>query len=184
MLEAWFNKERSAHNLLDRPRDNPVRTALGAMAISFYVLLLLAGGNDIIASVFSISIQSITYTLRIAVFVVPPIVYVVTKRICLALQHSDQELLHHGIESGTIRRLPSGEFIEETVAAPMAYQATIAGGAAAPAAIEGHGAETGHPSPGAKKQRGFFRDKTIDRREPLRPEATMPPQLEKSGKPE
>ena len=120
--------------------------------------------------------------MRHFIFVLPPIVYYVTKRICLSLQRSDEELLHHGIESGTIRRLPSGEFIEETVPVPMAYQATIGVGGSAPAAIEGHGSDNGHPSPGAKKPRGFFRDKTIDRKEPLRPEATMP-ELEKSGKP-
>jgi ubiquinol-cytochrome c reductase cytochrome b subunit len=181
-IEAWMNKDHTAHNLLQRPRDNPKRTALGAMAISFYIVLLLAGGNDIIASIFTISIQDITHTLRVAFFALPPIVYYVTKRICLALQRSDEELLHHGIESGTIRRLPSGEFIEETVPLPVAYQATIGSGHAAPAEIEGHGSDNGHPSPGAKKPRGFFRDKSIDRKEPIRPEATMP-QLEKSGKP-
>jgi ubiquinol-cytochrome c reductase cytochrome b subunit len=182
-IEAWMTKDKRAHNLLQRPRENPQRTALGAMAISFYLVLLLAGGNDVIASIFTISIQDITHTLRVAFFVLPPIVYYVTKRICLALQRSDEELLHHGIESGTIRRLPSGEFIEETVPVPAAYIATIDGGHAAPAEIEGHGAETGHPSPGAKLSRGFFRDKTRPRKEPIRPEATMP-QLEKSGKPE
>jgi hypothetical protein len=34
----------------------------------------------------------------------------------------------------------------------------------------------------APRRKGFFRDKTISRKEPVRPEATMP-QLEGSGKP-
>ena len=29
------------HNLLQRPRDNPVRTSLGMMAIAFFVVVLL-----------------------------------------------------------------------------------------------------------------------------------------------
>jgi ubiquinol-cytochrome c reductase cytochrome b subunit len=187
-LEAWVTKDRKMHNLLDRPRDVPVRTALGAMAISFYIILIIAGGNDILASIFSISVQTITYTLRVAIFLVPPLVYVFTKRFCLSLQHSDEELLHHGIESGTIRRLPSGEFIEETVAAPMAYQATIAPGGGRPAieapvheqgAIGGHGAQE---APGTSKPKGFFRDKSKPKEQPRR-EAEMP-QLEGAGKPQ
>ena len=185
-LEAWVTKDRAPHNLLDRPRDKPVRTAIGAASISFYLLLLVAGGNDLFATVFSISIQTITYSLRVLVFVVPPIVYVITKRFCIALQHRDEELLHHGIETGTIRRLPSGAFVEETVPAPMAYQATIAPSLGKQIELEGggHGQPDGPRDPAAlpPKPRGFFRDKNAPRKEPIRPEAQMP-QLEKSGKP-
>jgi len=126
-IEQFLTKDRDYHNLLDRPRDKPARTALGAMSISFYIILIIAGGNDIIASIFSISVQTITHTLRIGIFVIPPLVYLATKRFCLGLQHADTELVHHGIESGTIRRLPSGEFVEETVGLPLPYQITLTG---------------------------------------------------------
>ena len=53
-----------------------------------------------------------TWVGRIGVIVLPPIVYVLTYRICLGLQQHDREVLEHGIETGVIRRLPSGEFIE------------------------------------------------------------------------
>jgi len=198
-LESFFTKDRASHNLLDRPRDRPVRTAIGAASISFYVLLMIAGGNDVIASIFSLSIQTITYSLRVAVFIVPPIVYVVTRRICLGLQHHDQELLHHGIESGTIRRLPSGEFVEETVGLPMVYQVTLTGvqpddargleGGIPTPVGPGHGGQEVvpvHGGPVAEEPmpaRGFFRDKNAPRKEPIRPEAVMPP-LEKSGRPQ
>ena len=36
----------------------------------------------------------------------------ITYRICLGLQQHDREVLEHGIETGVIRRLPHGEFIE------------------------------------------------------------------------
>jgi ubiquinol-cytochrome c reductase cytochrome b subunit len=124
-LEAWRTKDHGYHNLLDRPRDRPVRTAIGAASLSFYVVLLVSGGNDVLASIFQISVNYTTYAGRIALVVVPPIVYVLTKRICLGLQNSDDELLHHGIESGTIRRLPSGEFVEETVPLPVPYRIAL-----------------------------------------------------------
>ena len=38
-IEARLTKDNEAHNLLQRPRDVPARTALGAMAIAFYVVL-------------------------------------------------------------------------------------------------------------------------------------------------
>lgn len=111
-IEAWVTGDKREHHLLDRPRNAPTRTALGTMAISFYVLLLVGGGNDIIATAFDLSINSITWFLRVALFVVPPLVFVFTRRICLGLQRRDQAKLLHGYEAGRILRLPHGEFIE------------------------------------------------------------------------
>jgi ubiquinol-cytochrome c reductase cytochrome b subunit len=119
-IEAWITKDRSYHNLLQRPRDVPVRTALGVMSITFYVVLLAAGGNDIFATTFHLSIQAEIWFFRVALFVLPPIMFKITKRICLGLQHHDEQMLHHGRETGIIRRLPSGEFIE--VEEPLARQ--------------------------------------------------------------
>ena len=35
-LEKRFSGDHAHHNLLQRPRDVPVRTGIGAMAIAFY----------------------------------------------------------------------------------------------------------------------------------------------------
>jgi len=53
-----------------------------------------------------------TWIGRIGSFVFPLIAYVIAYRICLGLQHSDRAVLEHGIETGIVKRLPSGEFIE------------------------------------------------------------------------
>ena len=111
-IEAWVTGDKRDHNLLDRPRNAPTRTALGVMAITFYFLLFVGGGNDIIAITFDLSINSIIWFLRIAIFVLPPIAFLITKRICLGLQRKDRDKLLHGYESGRILRLPHGEFIE------------------------------------------------------------------------
>lgn len=111
-IESWVTGDKKEHHLLDRPRNAPTRTGLGAMAISFYMLLWVGGANDIIAISFGLSINSITWFLRVALFVIPPLVYVFTKRACLGLQRRDHEKLLHGYESGRILRLPHGEFIE------------------------------------------------------------------------
>jgi len=111
-IERKLTGDTAAHHLLQRPRDVPVRTSLGAMALTFYLWLMVAGGNDLIADKFDISLNAMTWVGRIGVIVLPPIAYVVTYRICLGLQQHDREVLEHGIETGVIRRLPSGEFIE------------------------------------------------------------------------
>ena len=47
VIEARFTKDREAHHLLQRPRDVPWRTGLGAMAITFYVVLALSVGQPL-----------------------------------------------------------------------------------------------------------------------------------------
>lgn len=42
----------------------------------------------------------------------PVLAFLVTKRICLGLQRRDREKVLHGRESGLIKRLPHGEFVE------------------------------------------------------------------------
>jgi len=111
-LEAKLTKDRERHNLLQRPRDVPVRTGLGAMAITFYGVLLLSGGNDLIAKAFDISLNAMTWGGRIALLVLPPLAYAAAYRVCLGLQRHDREVLEHGIETGIITLLPNGEFIE------------------------------------------------------------------------
>jgi ubiquinol-cytochrome c reductase cytochrome b subunit len=112
VIERKLTHDTASHHLLQRPRDVPVRTSLGAMAITFYVVLLLSGGNDVIAEKFDISLNAMTWVGRIGLVILPPIVYVFTYRLCLGLEKHDREVLEHGIETGVIRRLPHGEFIE------------------------------------------------------------------------
>src|SRR3954447_7727892 len=112
MLERKLTGDTASHQLLQRPRDVPVRTSLGAMAIAFWAVLFISGGNDVIADKFDISLNAMTWFGRIGLIVIPPIAYFFTYRICLGLEHHDREVLEHGIETGVIGRLPNGEFIE------------------------------------------------------------------------
>ncbi|SDZ52186.1 menaquinol-cytochrome c reductase cytochrome b subunit precursor [Saccharopolyspora shandongensis] len=111
-LERKLSGDTAHHNLLQRPRDAPVRTSLGVMAITFFVVVLLSGVNDVIAFVFGLSLNMTTWAGRIGVLLAPPIAYYVTYRICLGLQRTDRDVLEHGVETGIIKRLPHGEFIE------------------------------------------------------------------------
>ena len=111
-IEKKFTGDDAHHNLLQRPRDTPVRTAIGAMAFSFYIILTLSCMNDIIALKFHISLNATTWMGRIGLIIVPPLAYFIAYRWALGLQRSDRMVLEHGIETGIIKRLPQGEYIE------------------------------------------------------------------------
>jgi ubiquinol-cytochrome c reductase cytochrome b subunit len=111
-IERKLTGDNALHNLLQRPRDVPVRTSLGVMAIAFYAWLCLSAINDWIAFFFDVSLNATTWAGRIGLLIVPPIAYWVAYRWCIGLQRSDRAVLEHGIETGIVRRLPHGEFIE------------------------------------------------------------------------
>ncbi len=111
-LEKLATGDTAHHNLLQRPRDVPVRTAIGAMAIAFYMVLTLSAMNDVIALKFQISLNATTWIGRIGMVVLPPIVYFLAYRWAIGLQRSDREVLEHGVETGIIKRLPHGAYIE------------------------------------------------------------------------
>ncbi|WP_172382741.1 cytochrome bc complex cytochrome b subunit [Streptomyces sp. MNP-20] len=110
--EAWVTKDRREHHIADRPRNAPARTSFGVAWLSLYGVLMVGGGNDIWATHFHLSINAITWFVRIAFFVVPPLAYAVTYRVCLGLQRRDRAKVLHGRESGIIKRLPHGEYVE------------------------------------------------------------------------
>jgi ubiquinol-cytochrome c reductase cytochrome b subunit len=112
-IEQWITGDKREHHLLDRPRNVPTRTGIGAAFITFYALLWIAGGNDVIATHFNLSLNSVTWFLRFAVFLGPVVAFWVTRRVAISLQRADAERLLHGLETGVIYRLPHGEYIEK-----------------------------------------------------------------------
>jgi ubiquinol-cytochrome c reductase cytochrome b subunit len=113
-IEQWVTGDRREHHVNDRPRNAPTRTAIGVATIAFWGIFWLEGANDVIADHLYISLYVTTEIARYAVFIAPVVAYWVTKRICLGLQRKDLHLLGHGVETGIIRQLPSGEYVEET----------------------------------------------------------------------
>ncbi|MEU5547553.1 ubiquinol-cytochrome c reductase cytochrome b subunit [Streptomyces sioyaensis] len=111
-VESWVRGDKREHHILDRPRNVPTRTGFGVAWLIAYFVMLIGGGNDLWATHFHLSINSITWFVRIAFFVGPVLGFIATKRICLGLQRRDKDKVLHGRESGIIKRLPHGEFIE------------------------------------------------------------------------
>ncbi len=117
-LEQWITGDKREHHLLQRPRNAPTRTGLMVALMTFYGILWMAGGNDILAIRLKLSINQITYFNRAAVFIGPVIAFFITRRWCISLQRADNDKLLHGLESGVIMRDAQGGYTEKHVAAP------------------------------------------------------------------
>lgn len=111
-IEAWVTKDRREKHLLDRPRNAPTRTGIGVAGVVFYCVMWAAASSDLIATHFMVSLNDVTYWLRALLFIGPVVGFIAARRIALALQRKDREIVLHGRETGRIVRLPHGEFIE------------------------------------------------------------------------
>ncbi len=124
-IEARYRKDREPHNLLERPRDAPLRTAIGAAGLAGFVVLFFAGSNDVIAGAFELGPESVTNAFRVLFVVAPLVTFFVTRKICRDLQRSGakplQGLPHHRIvrEGEELVSLPAEAAPTEEVEHPV-----------------------------------------------------------------
>ena len=111
-IEALATGDEREHHVLNRPRNVPTRTATGVSILTAFIILIVAGSNDLLATRFHLSINDITWTLRVLLFLGPWFAFWITKRMCLGLQRKDRELVLHGHETGRVVRFAHGEYIE------------------------------------------------------------------------
>jgi ubiquinol-cytochrome c reductase cytochrome b subunit len=104
-LERRVSGDYRAHNLLQRPREAPWRTAIGAAFLSWVVLIFLAGSADRLTVFLGVNYDSQIWAYRVLFVVLPVVVLLVTRRICLELQ--EEERIEAEQESA-VRNVPSG----------------------------------------------------------------------------
>jgi len=155
-IEQWITGDKREHHVNDRPRNAPTRTALGMGAVTFYGVLWAEGANDVIADHLDLPLYTITRIAQVSIFVLPVVAYIITKRICLGLQRKDLHLLQHGVETGIIRQLPSGEFIEETRPVDEEARAVLE---SRPAPLSLPAPEQDIPAPGMRGGVGRLRER-------------------------
>ena len=85
-LERRLSGDVAFHNLLDRPRDAPRRTAFGVAFFTWVFVVFLAGASDRVFIFLGISYAAQIWVYRVAVFVLPVVAFFVTRRVCLELQ--------------------------------------------------------------------------------------------------
>ena len=88
-LEARVTGDHDSHHLDDRPRQRPVRTAMGVATLTFYVVCFLGGASDVLSTTFGLSVNAVLWSFRIAIIVVPPLAAFGTYRLCKELAARD-----------------------------------------------------------------------------------------------
>jgi ubiquinol-cytochrome c reductase cytochrome b subunit len=85
-IEARAKRDTAVHHDAQRPRDEPVRAGIGAGGIAFFVLLMLAGSNDVLAKYLQVEVDTLNGVLRLLLFVVPVVAGVITWWVCRDLR--------------------------------------------------------------------------------------------------
>ncbi len=109
MIEAKFTGDTAEHHLLDRPRDRPKRTALGAAVFAFYFVLFGASATDVLANYLSLSLNFVLLAFRVLCIVVPLVVFPVTWKICLEMQKAPS--VGQRKRPNTVVRDPGGGYV-------------------------------------------------------------------------
>jgi ubiquinol-cytochrome c reductase cytochrome b subunit len=85
-VERKWTHDTAFHNLVDRPRDAPGRTAVGIAMIVWVVSVFIAGSSDRALVLFGIPYMAQIWFYRVFVFVGPPLAALIAYRVCKELQ--------------------------------------------------------------------------------------------------
>jgi ubiquinol-cytochrome c reductase cytochrome b subunit len=80
--EARVRRDTAAHHYAQRPREAPVRSGIGAAGITMFIVLMLAGSNDVLAKYLLIEVDTLNSVLLVLLFVLPVVIGLLTFWIC------------------------------------------------------------------------------------------------------
>jgi ubiquinol-cytochrome c reductase cytochrome b subunit len=106
-LERKITGDHRLHHLLDRPRDRPIRTAVGAAFLSWVVIVFAVGSTDRLFYRLDISYTAQIDFWRVGIWILPIIVFFITRSACRALQRSEAHPLRDW-QGTVVRRRPDG----------------------------------------------------------------------------
>jgi ubiquinol-cytochrome c reductase cytochrome b subunit len=89
-LEAKLTGDHGVHNLAQRPREAPNRTAFGFALLVFLLIVFAFGAADRIYVLVGLGYRTQLMAARIALIAVPPLVFLVTRHVCRGLQAGDR----------------------------------------------------------------------------------------------
>ncbi len=139
LLERRFSGDRAVHHLLERPRDNPWRTAFGVGIFTWASIAFFEGSMDRLYLQVGIPYENAVRVLQIAWIVIPVLAGVAAFRICRRLAAAELRPLR-GVTARMVGRTPGGGF--------AAGRALLANPSWAPTA--------GPPPPGPVEAVGVF----------------------------
>jgi ubiquinol-cytochrome c reductase cytochrome b subunit len=109
-LEARITGDHAEHHLLDSPWRTPVRTATGAALVAVFLVLTLAGGNDVLAIIVDVPVETLTGVFRVLLLVAPVLTWLLIYR--LARERRDRDGAEGEPASVLLVRNAAGGFSE------------------------------------------------------------------------
>ena len=98
-LERKLTGDHAFHNLADRPRDAPLRTAVGFGVFTWVMLIFMAGASDRVFVFLGIGYQTQIWFYRVAIFTLPFLAAYVAYRVCVELEAGER--VEHDVEAAT-----------------------------------------------------------------------------------
>jgi len=89
-LERKVTGDYAYHNLIDRPRDTPWRTAIGVAFFTWIFIVFVAGASDRLFVLFDLSYAGQIWVYRVLVWVLPVVALFLTRRICVELVRGER----------------------------------------------------------------------------------------------
>jgi quinol---cytochrome-c reductase cytochrome b subunit len=106
-IERKLIRDGRRHDLLDRPRDRPTRTAIGAGFLSWVVIVFAVGSTDRIFYRMGISYTTQIHVWRVGIWIVPILAFFLTRSACRSLQRSGAHPLR-AWQGEVVRHRPDG----------------------------------------------------------------------------
>ena len=107
-LERRFTKDQRRHDLLDRPRDHPTRTAIGAAFLSWVVIIFAVGATDRVFYRLHVSYTAQIHFWRAGIWILPILVFFIVRSAARALARSERHPLR-GWQGILVTRGPKNE---------------------------------------------------------------------------
>jgi ubiquinol-cytochrome c reductase cytochrome b subunit len=118
-LEARFTGDHVDHHLLDRPRDRPLRTALGVATLTFYAVLTLVSSSDVLSTTFGLSVNAVVRSAQILLIVLPLVFGRIAYVLCKELTARDAPVTPTEMSTPVEPEPPDREPDREPVATPV-----------------------------------------------------------------
>jgi ubiquinol-cytochrome c reductase cytochrome b subunit len=116
-IERRLTHDHAMHHLLDRPRDHPMRSGVGAAGVAFISVLTLAGSNDLLAKMFEVSVEGMNAVMQVLLIAGPVVAGAVTNLVCRELARRE----YHPVRRPRrmrLRRTSEGGFAVEPLDGP------------------------------------------------------------------
>ena len=89
-IERRLTGDHEYHNIVDRPRDAPLRTAIGIGILSWVFIIFVAGSSDRADVLFGLSYTAQIWFYRVAALVLPLVFGAIAYRVCHELVASER----------------------------------------------------------------------------------------------